>query len=123
MKARKTKSKILKLRDTSGVWIDDPSQIASMFVNDFSARFETAHQTAPNFQIDMVNSISTEDNDLLLQPVHESEIKEAVFQMDKFKAPRPDGFGAAFFQNHWHIVKEDVYAAIRSFFTKGKLLR
>jgi len=32
--------------------------------------------------------------------VHDSEIKDALVQMDKLKAPGLDGFGAAFFQNH-----------------------
>jgi len=43
--------------------------------------------------------------------------------MDKFKAPRPDGFGTAFFQDRWHIVKDDVCRAVRSFFEDGKLLK
>jgi len=28
--------------------------------------------------------------------------------MDKFKTPEPDGFGAAFFQDHWHLIATDV---------------
>jgi len=38
--------------------------------------------------------------------------------MDKFKAPDPDGFGAAFFQDHWPVVQKDVCHAIRSFFSR-----
>jgi len=44
--------------------------------------------------------VSVEDNDRLLQPIQDSEIKEAIFQMDKFKALRFDGFGATFFQDY-----------------------
>jgi len=43
--------------------------------------------------------------------------------MDKFKAPRLDGFGAAFFQDYWHLVKQGVGTAVRSFFEEGKLLK
>ena len=43
--------------------------------------------------------------------------------MDKFKAKGPDGFGVAFFQDHWHFVQDDVYQAVRSFFLEGKLLK
>ena len=43
--------------------------------------------------------------------------------MDKFKAPGPDGFGAAFFQEHWPTVQNDICQATRSFFIEGKILK
>jgi len=45
------------------------------------------------------------------------------FQMDKHKAPSPDGFGAAFFQDHWHIMHPDVCHAIKLLFLDSRLLR
>ena len=71
----------------------------------------------------MPNLVTDNDNGQLLQPVHDSEIKYSLLQVDKFKAPGPDGFGAAFFQNHWNIVKDEVCTAIRSLFEEGKPLR
>ena len=41
--------------------------------------------------------LTQEDNDKLVKPIEDCEIKDAVFQMDKFKVPGPDGFGATFF--------------------------
>ena len=66
--------------------------------------------------VDLPNVISMDDNLNLVKPVETHGIKEAVFQMDKFKAPGPDGFGAAFFQDYWHIAQDEVCQAIRSFF-------
>jgi len=43
--------------------------------------------------------------------------------MDEFKTPGPDGFGAAFFQDHWHLIATDVCHAIKSFFDDSKLLK
>jgi len=43
--------------------------------------------------------------------------------MDKYKTPCPDGFGAAFFQDFWHIIAPDVCHAIKSFFHDGKMLK
>ena len=43
--------------------------------------------------------------------------------MDKFKAPGSDGYGAAFFQYYWNIIKDDVCWAIKSFFEEGKHLK
>jgi len=50
--------------------------------------------------VDLPRSVSDEDNDQLLRPIQGFEIKEAVFQMDKYKAPSSDGFGATFFQDY-----------------------
>jgi len=122
MKARKTRSKVLKLKDPSGAWVDESSQIESMFVNEFTTRFKSAQTSSPNIQLDMAHLVTAEDNVLLLQPVHDSEIKDTIFQMDKFKTPGPDGFGAAFFKDHWNIVKEDVCTAVKFFFEERKLL-
>jgi len=43
--------------------------------------------------------VSEEDNYLLLRPVQDHEVKNAIFQMDKHKIPGPDGFSAAFFHD------------------------
>ena len=100
MKTRKTRSRIVKLKDSSGVWVEKPDQIKQLFINDFTTRFKSAPVSPSNIDMKILNVVSTVDNDTLLQSILDSEIKEAVFQMDKFKAPGPDGFGAAFYQNY-----------------------
>jgi hypothetical protein len=42
-------------------------------------------------------------NEMLLAPFKESEVKDALFQMFPTKAPRPDGFPAHIFQQHWDM--------------------
>ena len=53
----------------------------------------------------------------------DEEIHNAIFQMDPYKAPGPDGFGASFYQQHWTTIKEQLCAAIKDFFSSGKLLK
>ena len=122
MKARKTTSKVLKLKDPSRVCFDESFQMESMFVNEFATWFKSAQTSYPNIQLNRVDLVTTDDNELWLQVVHDCEIKDAIFQMDKFKTPGPDGFGAAFFKDHWNIVKEDVCTAVKFFFEERKLL-
>ena len=43
--------------------------------------------------------------------------------MDPHKAPGSDGFGAAFYQDHWDIIRELLCVAIKDFFCSGKLLK
>ena len=94
-----------------------------MFTTNFIARFKSAQASTSNIDMEMLNLVTAEDNQSLLQPIQETEIKETLFQMDKFKAPGPDGFGAAFIQDHWHIIKDEVCRAVRSFFEDGKLVK
>ncbi|RVW23991.1 Transposon TX1 uncharacterized 149 kDa protein [Vitis vinifera] len=41
-------------------------------------------------------------------PFTEEEISKAIFQLDRDKAPRPDGFTIAVFQDYWDVIKEDL---------------
>ncbi|GKA98433.1 RNA-directed DNA polymerase, eukaryota, reverse transcriptase zinc-binding domain protein [Tanacetum coccineum] len=50
------------------------------------------------------------------------EIKEAIFDINDNKAPGPDGFTAKFFKKAWDTVGNDVFKAVKEFFSKGKLL-
>jgi len=74
-------------------------------------------------RVELHSSVTDADNAELIKPIHDLEIKEAIFQMDKYKAPGSDGFGAAFFQDYWHIINKDVCHAIKTFFREGKLLK
>jgi len=46
----------------------------------------------------MVNIVTTDNNVTLVAPIQDSKIKNVAFQMDKFSAAGPDGFGTAFFK-------------------------
>jgi hypothetical protein len=39
------------------------------------------------------------------------------------KAPGPDGFSMAFFQDCWEVIKEDVMAVFEEFYTRGKFVK
>jgi hypothetical protein len=56
--------------------------------------------------------VSAQMNDKLMEPIVESEVKNALFQMFPTKAPGPDGFPAHFFQTHWDICGEEVTLAV-----------
>ncbi|RVW87786.1 LINE-1 retrotransposable element ORF2 protein [Vitis vinifera] len=47
--------------------------------------------------------------------IEEEEISKAIFQMDRDKAPGPDGFTIAVFQDCWDVIKEDLVRVLQSF--------
>ena len=69
MKARKSRNKIIKIKDAFGVWIDDARRIQQLFIHDFTSRFKSSHTTATCIDIDLPSMVSKADNFLLLRPV------------------------------------------------------
>jgi mannosylglycoprotein endo-beta-mannosidase len=45
----------------------------------------------------------------------EQEVYDAIFQMEKNKAPGPDGFPAEFYQKLWDVIKIDLMALFKAF--------
>ena len=97
MKVRKSRSKIIKIKDAFDVWMDEGPQIQQLFVHDFTSRFKSSHTSATHIKIELPTMVSEEDNYRLLKPIQDQEVNDAIFKMDKYKTPRPDCFGAAFF--------------------------
>lgn len=61
-----------------------------------------------------------EENDSLIAPFSEIEVKTALDQMQGDKAPGPDGFPTLFYQKFWDIVGSDVMTLFHSFY-EGRL--
>jgi hypothetical protein len=62
-----------------------------------------------------INQLSNEENEILVPSFTEQEVHEAILQMEKNKAPGPDGFPAEFYQKFWETVKNDIMALFISF--------
>lgn len=50
----------------------------------------------------------------LIQPFTRLDVEAALKHMAPLKALRPDGFGACFYQNHWHLIGNEVSQAVLS---------
>ena len=64
--------------------------------------------------------VSREENDFLVAPFSEEEIKEAIFNCYPEGAPGPDGLSFLFYQKFWDTIKKDVLAMFADFY-KGEL--
>ncbi|RVW70180.1 hypothetical protein CK203_057138 [Vitis vinifera] len=53
----------------------------------------------------------------------EEEISKAIFQLDRDKAPGPDGFTIAIFQDCWDVVKEDLVRVFVEFHRSGIIIK
>lgn len=125
---RRIQNRITQIRDASGKWIDDYSQIEQM-AKDYFANIYSRQNDLPvpdivedlrDFQIP---SLQQEDLSWLSQPFTQQDIDVAISQIKGDKAPGPDGFPALFSHHYWELVKSDVSHAVLSFLTRGHLLK
>ncbi|XP_021769748.1 uncharacterized protein LOC110734000 [Chenopodium quinoa] len=65
--------------------------------------------------------LSSVSRSYLIRPISHAEIDASLKGIDNTKAPGIDGFNSFFFKRSWHIVKDDIYASVIDFFTKGTL--
>ena len=49
----------------------------------------------------------------------EEEISRTIFQLDRDKAPGPDGFTIVVFQDCWDVIKEDLVRVFAEFHRSG----
>ena len=81
--------------------------ITSYYKSLFGASDE-GNVTLDETRTDDIPQVMAEENDILMAPFSEEEVRVAVFQMEHNKAPGPDGFPAEFYQNFWDIIKADL---------------
>ena len=55
-----------------------------------------------------IPQVSEDENESLTAPFSEEEVKLAVFDMERNKAPGPDCFPAEFYQFFWELMKPDL---------------
>jgi hypothetical protein len=55
-----------------------------------------------------IPQLSNEENDILIADFTVEEVYEAILNMEKNKAPGPDGFLAEFYQTFWEVLKDDL---------------
>jgi len=60
--------------------------------------------------------VSEEENEVLVAPFSEEEVKMAIFDMEHNKAPGPDGFPVEFYQFFWDVVKQDLMSLFYEFY-------
>nr|ABA98398.1 retrotransposon protein, putative, unclassified [Oryza sativa Japonica Group] len=55
-----------------------------------------------------ISQVTQAENEFLMAPFLEKEIRDAVFDMEHNKAPGLDGFPAEFYQKFWEVIKHDL---------------
>ena len=111
------KQHIYKLENDQGVVVGD-DQLKSHITQFYKNLFETPDTSEITLMEDKISDIPQvflEKNDVLISEFTESEVRDAVFQMEHNKAPGPDGFPVEFYQVFWNVIKDDLMALFSDF--------
>lgn len=119
---RKRNKYIQRLKSEEGEWVDWSGGLDEMIKHYFQRLFTEEFTQTDEILNCIPKSVSEQQNDELLKPISEEEVKEALFNMHSDKAPGPDGMTPAFYQKNWVVVGNDIVELVRNFFTTGALL-
>lgn len=65
--------------------------------------------------------LTNDQRSMLVRPISEHEILQALKDIGDLKAPGVNGFGDKFFKVSWHIIKQDVIAVVIEFFNHNRI--
>ena len=65
-------------------------------------------------RMDDIPQVSMAENEFFTAPFTEKEIRDAIFAMQRNKAPGHDGFPTEFYQQFWGVIKGDLMHVSRS---------
>jgi hypothetical protein len=108
----------------NGSSTSDPAILGDHIVNYYDSLFTEPLSWKPqldNLEFDMLST--TEAASLLEDPFEEKEVWEVIKSMDRDKAPGPDRFSMAFFQECWNVIKGDFMAVFSKFHNRGEFVK
>jgi hypothetical protein len=111
------KQRIFSLEDDEGNCIEE-GDLKHHITNYYKTLFgKTDHNSvimeeSITYDISQVPDI---ENAILTALFTMDEVRKTVFQMERNKAPGPDGFPAEFYQTFWEVIKDDLLALFVDF--------
>lgn len=107
----------------NGTWIEDPLLIKMEIFNFFSQQFREPTRISPSFKSARFKHLDESQVLFLQDSFLEEEVKRAVWNCARDKAPEPDGFTFAFLKAHWDLIKYDILALLKQFDQTGRLVK
>jgi len=99
----------------NGRWSEDKDVVKDKVREFLEARFVGNEELSVRLDNVRFNSISEEDNQMLVGSFSVEEIKEAVWSCNSSKSPDPDGFNMDFIKFSWELIKANIMVAVKDF--------
>ncbi|XP_068504131.1 uncharacterized protein [Phaseolus vulgaris] len=114
VKWRKAKNELHGVLE-NGRWCENKDEVKDKVREFFEARFVGNEDLSVKLDNVKFNSISKEDNQMLVEAFLEEEIKDAVWSCESSKSPGPDDFNLGFIKFCWEFIKANIMAAVKDF--------
>jgi len=114
---RKRRNTIISLKEGDST-IEGASNLVNHATEFYKKLFGPAQGNAFPLSEDLWDAnerVTEEDNIMLTKPFSETEIKAALFQMERNKAAGPNKIPIEFYQHYWDFIKEDILELFRDF--------
>ncbi|RVX16059.1 hypothetical protein CK203_005639 [Vitis vinifera] len=99
----------------NGEWLVEEQEVREGVVNSFQQLLSEDMVWQADIGNIQVGCISQQEAESLEIPFAEIEIHSALMEMNGDKAPGPDGFTVAFWQNAWDFTKEEIMEMFKEF--------
>ncbi|RVX04307.1 Beta-arabinofuranosyltransferase RAY1 [Vitis vinifera] len=116
---RRNRKYIKELENERGLVLKNAESITEEILHYFEKLY--TNPTGESWGVEGLDwsPISEESALRLDSPFTEEEISKAIFQLDRDKAPGPDGFTIVVFQECWDVIKEDLVRVFAEFHRSG----
>ncbi|XP_075091889.1 uncharacterized protein LOC142172035 [Nicotiana tabacum] len=114
---KRKKLQLKRIKNGSGVWIEDQEQLATAAVDFYQKQFTNEGDTSEFCLLNNVPSMVTMDQNLELSrlPTIE-EVRATVFDLSGESASDPDGFTGLFYQTPWDVIGVDIHNMVLHFY-------
>ncbi|XP_056685736.1 uncharacterized protein [Spinacia oleracea] len=126
IKNRKVQNQVYSIYDMKGEWKDTADGVSQAFLDYYKVLLGSTsdNRTPVNREVVQQGPVCMDHHKAILNaPYTADEVKKALFSIPGIKAPGPDGFGSYFYKDAWHIVGDEVIAAILDMLQQGKILK
>lgn len=107
-----------------GQWHEEVDEVKTCIYNFFTAHFQKESIQRSSLVQDFTYTRDSElDNQFLISPFSEDEVREAVWSCDGNGSPGPDGFNFAFLKEAWCSLKAYLMQMMREFHEFGRLVK
>ena len=107
----------------NGEWLVEEQEVKEGIVNSFQQLLTEDMVWQADIGNIQVSCISQQDAECIEVPFAETEIHSALMEMNGDKAPGPDGFSVAFWQNAWAFAKEEIMEMFKEFHEHNTFVR
>uniref|UniRef100_A0A803P8A0 Reverse transcriptase domain-containing protein n=1 Tax=Cannabis sativa TaxID=3483 RepID=A0A803P8A0_CANSA len=121
LNARKARNTISRIERDNGDIIDSEKEIVEELIAFFSKLYTSETRMGTGVEGIEWQHIAEPSARQLECPFEEDEVRNIVFSCEGSKAPGPDGFSLAVFQNNWEVIKNELMEVFRAFHSEGRI--